>query len=293
MAHIKVPDNLSDGLPQIIDSKGLRIISYTQEEEVEQVNVQLTQNLVVFVTSGYKKLLGESKNKIIRKGEGFLIKKGNYLLSEKLENDEFYKSMLFFFSDKFAHQFTSSLIDLKSGSENIKSPMRTFETNNLLKSYLAGLSTYLQDSDLSDMEGLAKLKLQELFLLLIKGIGDEFKSFLSNLGKSPAKDLREFMNMHYKENLTLKEYAFLSGHSLSTFKRLFKKEFNTTPGRWVKQKQLQESKFLLRSKRLNVTQVCFEVGFKNLSHFVQAFKRRYGITPKQFQLEQRSTKSES
>jgi len=50
------------------------------------------------------------------------------------------------------------------------------------------------------------------------------------------------------------------------------------------QRRLQEAYHLLGDGRMNVTEVCFSVGFENLPHFVHAFKEKYHITPKQRQI---------
>lgn len=293
MDKFEVPSLLKDSFPILTDSDGQTIVHYDQDQEIEQANVQLSKNLIVFVLSGYKKVLGEQQNVTIPKGHGFFLRKGNYLLSEKFGDGKRYKSLLFFFSDDFAHRFSSTYSDLNNTSSDTRSTYKTLVADTAINAFLKNLQTYFEDSDLSGESDLTTIKLRELFLLLIK-TGDRtgFTNFLKTLNESPEYQLREFMNLHYKENLSIEQYAFLIGLSLSTFKRRFKKEFDTTPGAWIKEKQLQEAKFLLRTKRQNVSQICFEVGFENLSHFIQAFKKKYGITPKQFQIEHSTTKYE-
>lgn len=293
MDEFEVPSILKNSFPILTDSDGQMIVLYHQDQEIDQANVRLSKNLIVFVLRGYKKVLGEQQNVTIPKGHGFFLRKGNYLLSEKFGDEKSYKSLLFFFSDEFAHQFSSIYSDFKDESTDSGTSHNLLLANTTIEAYLTNLLTYFEDSDLSEENNLATVKLRELFLLLTKTNNNTgFIDFLKTLSRSPKYQLRKVMNLHYKENLSIEQYAFLSGLSLSTFKRRFKEEFDTTPGRWIKEKQLQEAKFLLRTQRKNVSQTCFEVGFENLSHFVQAFKEKYGITPKQFQLEHNTTKSE-
>lgn len=93
--------------------------------------------------------------------------------------------------------------------------------------------------------------------------------------------LENTMLNNFQYNLKIKEFAELSGRSLSTFKRDFKKYFNTTPSRWLIAKRLEYAKILLQKGELNINQICFESGFKNCSHFIQSFKERYNKTPQQ------------
>jgi AraC family transcriptional regulator, exoenzyme S synthesis regulatory protein ExsA len=79
--------------------------------------------------------------------------------------------------------------------------------------------------------------------------------------------------------MSLKEFARLSGRSLSTFKRDFKEVFDTTPGRWLTLKRLELARYLLENTDKSVTETAFEAGFKNNSHFNRVFKERFDMTP--------------
>ncbi|MFD1629984.1 helix-turn-helix transcriptional regulator [Pseudopedobacter beijingensis] len=79
--------------------------------------------------------------------------------------------------------------------------------------------------------------------------------------------------------LTLTAYF---GTSVSTFKRLFEKYFNTTPLEYFKNMQIEESKKLLKSKKYSVAQVSRKLGFSSPTNFIRTFKQYTGTTPRQF-----------
>ncbi|MBL4673950.1 MAG: helix-turn-helix transcriptional regulator, partial [Arenicella sp.] len=85
---------------------------------------------------------------------------------------------------------------------------------------------------------------------------------------------------NYLSNLKISDYAILTGRSDSTFNRDFKRLFGTTPKKWLITKRLSKSHQLLCNTELNVTQVAIEVGYENVSHFIAAYKKTYGVTPK-------------
>lgn len=91
-------------------------------------------------------------------------------------------------------------------------------------------------------------------------------------------ELKDFMEKNFKNDMSMSEFAQASGRSLSTFKRDFKKFSELSPERWITARRLTAAYDLLRRRR-RVTDVCFDVGFKNVSHFSAAFKRKFGITP--------------
>jgi len=96
----------------------------------------------------------------------------------------------------------------------------------------------------------------------------------------PGKvDLEAYMNEHYKFNVDINRFAYLTGRSLATFKRDFEKVFNTSPNRWLQQKRLNDAYFLLKERGWKTSDVYMEVGFKDLSHFSFAFKKAYGVVP--------------
>ena len=93
-------------------------------------------------------------------------------------------------------------------------------------------------------------------------------------------DLQDFMEKHFRSDMSMNEFAKASGRSLSTFKRDFKRISQLSPERWLTDRRLHAAYELLRRGR-RVTDACFDVGFKNVSHFSAIFKKKFGITPGQ------------
>ena len=93
-------------------------------------------------------------------------------------------------------------------------------------------------------------------------------------------DMNQFMNKNFIKPLTLQEFACLSNHSLSAFKKEFKKTYNIPPKQWINGKRLERALTLLTITDKNITEICYEAGFDNLSHFIQLFKKKFGSTPK-------------
>ncbi|MBQ7442448.1 MAG: helix-turn-helix transcriptional regulator [Bacteroidaceae bacterium] len=91
-------------------------------------------------------------------------------------------------------------------------------------------------------------------------------------------DLLDFMQKSYRLDYSMTEFAKASGRSLSTFKRDFRKISELSPERWLTDYRLRSAVELLRRGR-RVSDACFDVGFKNVSHFSAIFKRKFGVTP--------------
>ena len=89
------------------------------------------------------------------------------------------------------------------------------------------------------------------------------------------------MNRNYKSNASIEWFAYLTGRSLSAFKRDFKDVFNDSPNHWLVHMRLTEAYFLIEKKNKKPSEIYLDLGFKDLSHFSYAFKKQFGYSPKQ------------
>jgi AraC-like DNA-binding protein len=149
--------------------------------------------------------------------------------------------------------------------------------NHLFKNYIDSLSPYLEHSQYMDF-GLIKAKIKEAVLVFLAA-NSELKDLLFDFSEPGKIDLQAYMNEHYQYNGDLQHFAYLTGRSLSTFKRDFEKIYNITPSRWLLQKRLEDAHYLLKEKKLKSSEVYLEVGFKDYSHFFVAFKKLFGVAP--------------
>ena len=69
--------------------------------------------------------------------------------------------------------------------------------------------------------------------------------------------------------------------SESTLRRGFRELFDTTVISYLTQKRLEQAKRLLREGKLTISEIASLVGYSHLSYFAAAFKRQFGITPRE------------
>jgi AraC-like DNA-binding protein len=151
------------------------------------------------------------------------------------------------------------------------------EANALLQNFKSSIVPYLNNSgELNSM--IISLKVKEAVLILLQ-TNPELKNTLFDFSDPGKVDLEAYMTANYKYNVSVERFAFLTGRSVATFKRDFKRIFGSTPNRWLQQKRLAEAYYLLHTKKWKTTEVYTEVGFKDISHFSYAFKKAYGTAP--------------
>lgn len=155
--------------------------------------------------------------------------------------------------------------------------IRLLEPTAQFKNYVESLKPYLNaQTDIS--KALTELKVKEAIMLMLQTYPD-LKNVLFDFAEPGKIDLEAFMNEHYKYNVDINRFAYLTGRSLATFKRDFEKVFHTSPNRWLQQKRLEDAHYLIKEKGWRSSDVYMEVGFKDLSHFSFAFKKAYGVAP--------------
>jgi len=150
-------------------------------------------------------------------------------------------------------------------------------SGNLLQNYIESLRPYL-NTTANFNPALKELKVKEAVMILLE-TNPVFKDILFDFSEPGKIDLEAYMNAHYKYNVELNKFAYLTGRSLATFKRDFEKIYNTTPSKWLQRKRLVDAHYLITEKGWKCTDVYLEVGFKDLSHFSYAFKKEYGMAP--------------
>lgn len=149
--------------------------------------------------------------------------------------------------------------------------------NTLLKKYVESLTPYLNGTGNTN-KVITTLKVKEAIMILLQS-EPALKNLLFDFNEPGKIDLEAYMNEHYKYNVDLNHFAYLTGRSLATFKRDFEKIFHTSPNRWLQQKRLNDAYYLIKEKGWKTSDVYLEVGFKDFSHFSFAFKKAYGVAP--------------
>ena len=96
---------------------------------------------------------------------------------------------------------------------------------------------------------------------------------------------RQYIDAHFDTDLNLDVLAEAVSFSKYHLLRLFKRYYGQTLRQYLIDKRLEKAKEFLRSG-MKVTETCFAVGFQSPGSFSTLFKRKIGLTPKQYQNQQ-------
>jgi transcriptional regulator GlxA family with amidase domain len=72
--------------------------------------------------------------------------------------------------------------------------------------------------------------------------------------------------------------------SASRFRHLFKQETGTSAGQYLRELRFRKAEMMLRTTFLSVKEIADEVGLVSLNHFIKDFKKRNGMTPREYRI---------
>lgn len=157
-----------------------------------------------------------------------------------------------------------------TGEPNVKLALDPF-----IKGYFDSLLPYFEQPE-QLTPTLAQAKTIEAIELVLRH--PALRNLLLDFSKPFKIDLEAYMNRHFTYNVSLAQFAKLTGRSLATFKRDFGKVFHLPPEKWLKKRRLEQARILLAQQQ-RPSEVYLAVGFENLSHFSASFKEHFGYSP--------------
>jgi len=250
----------------------------TFKDQFFKADVLFEDHLLVWVISGEARIVQADNTYIVSAGDTLLFPR--HLLA----------TVLSYPKDGLPHQSVSMHLTterlkayyqknelLPTPALDVQLTFQTFQRHPLLKSCLASLVPYFELKEKLP-EAIASLKIEEA-IHIIRAIEPGIDQLLSNFAEPGKIDLANFMERNYMFNMPMEKFGYLTGRSLTTFKRDFKKAFKTTPQKWLTGKRLELAHYQIRAKSRKPSEVYLETGFENLSHFGYAFKKRFGYAP--------------
>ncbi len=150
--------------------------------------------------------------------------------------------------------------------------------HSFLKGFFQSITPYFDQPEYFTAK-IADLKTNEAIELLLQLDNSFFLPYLFDFSEPFKIDLEGFMNKNFLFNIPIREFARLTGRSLSTFKRDFAKVFEETPEKWLRKRRLSEAYSLIKHHQTKPSDVYLQVGFENFSHFSTAFKTEFGSSP--------------
>lgn len=239
------------------------------------------EHTLIYLYSGELEIEERGKKTILHEGDCAFMRRDNRMwLQKHCEEGKPYRSIVLKFSKAFLREFYQTLNknEIQMESRREKMSLRLLPSNRPdIRSLFESVIPYF-DSGVKPSDDVLKLKMIEGTYLLLNTDRNLYSSLFDFV--DPWKiDILDYMNENYMCDLSMEEIAGYTGRSLATFKRDFAKVSDLTPQKWIIKRRLETAHDLIKSGKKKVSEACFDVGFKNLSHFSKVYKETYGYAP--------------
>lgn len=158
--------------------------------------------------------------------------------------------------------------------------------------YFKGKMQYVTHDILCEMNEADDFDRLILFIKLLKLLAeDPEKKFISNIGfvnsfKKPENrkidKVYELILSNFKEEVSLEKAANLIDMNVTAFCRYFKKTTGKTFSMYLNEVRIGYACKLLIEHRYNISEICYESGFNNISNFNRQFKNIMNVSPSSY-----------
>ena len=134
-----------------------------------------------------------------------------------------------------------------------------------------------QEMWFDDVDGAAAIQ-----TLLLELIAKNSKSIYDSSVPNWVLVLYNLLNDRWDEQLTLNELSTATDVHPITISKHFRKYFSCTLGEYLRKLKIDRSIPLIKNSELLLTEIAFQCGFADQSHFTRTFKQITGLLPKDF-----------
>lgn len=120
----------------------------------------------------------------------------------------------------------------------------------------------------------------ELFLTFYRP-----ETFNESAQKSEIQQSLEYINLHFKEKITLRDVAEYAGYNPTHFSKLFHKKMGITFNHYVSSLRINNAKRMLSGTEQSISFICYECGFSSVSSFNRNFSDIVGVSPSEYRME--------
>ena len=174
---------------------------------------------------------------------------------------------------------------LPRGEDFLSAP-RVFQTPEALRETMdAQFSRMLHEERLGDERSgpMLRAMLQELLLLCARTcrFPDSIPADIHTTDRQIVQ-AAQFIHDHYAERITARDIAAAAGYSPNYLTKKFRASVGIGPHEYLAFLRLRCAALLLATTDEAITQIAFRCGFSDSSYFKDAFKKRYGVTPRAY-----------
>lgn len=247
----------------------------------------LSRITVGYILSGRKYIYNNDQYHQIDEGSVFILDKGLHYEENCIGANGRFEQIVFYISSDTLQQtifrlnlnYGLSFYSHHSCNHCLAYNFAVTKANTLLRNFFTGIDLSLRNSALLHNDIGQRIKLNELIYLILSGEDNCTKRKIIRAADTSSG---LFVNTIYNNifnDISIEQLAEQTNRSLTSFKKEFRRIFNTSPHQWIIHQRLDRAKIMLSSTNRTVSEIGAECGFSNISHFIKLFKQQYKRTP--------------
>ena len=118
--------------------------------------------------------------------------------------------------------------------------------------------------------------------IFYKSYPEKSQSISSSMPDTGLQRAYWFMRCNFQKKITIQDVAAVANLSPNHFSMIFKKCFGRSYSEMIQHFRIQYATNMLSTTTANIDEIAYETGFSSGSHFIAAFKKEKGVTPKEF-----------
>lgn len=239
----------------------------------------------IYVLEGDIEVVTLENRTLLHKGEGFFINKNVVHLVDKVDACH-YNS--FIFPDYFLRFYVGSpadqIVNQIIGKETFPIfPIADTKENQPILRTLRKLSSLEQNkTSLYPYEVLSALSILWLEFCHIVHITEKESHKKNSQIPNRMAIFLQYIELHYREDVTLEMLAQSANVSKSECLRCFKSTLQITPYKYLMEYRLSKAAELLKNTDMLIENIASSVGFEHLSHFGKCFREKTGFSPSEY-----------
>lgn len=263
------------------------IVKYVEKTHTGIETIQLSRYAIAYITRGRQYIYDGDRRRQINRGEILYLGIGRHYIESVPEHDQPFEQILFYYTPEALQRVLMHLsvtyrlsISNKHSCERCRNSAHLVaEAGSVLRNFFLNTNSYLRERGLHHDETANNIKMTELIYLLVTQGDSCIRSRVLASVDSAQENFEQVIYDHLFKPVSIESLAEMTNRSLTSFKKEFRRHFNTPPHKWYVHQRLIHSRLLLISTNKSISEIGHECSFPNTSHYIKLFKRTYNITP--------------
>ncbi len=266
-----------------------KIVKYSQSQRVGIQSMNLSRHGIGFVIKGTKYVYYGDVRQTVSAGDVFFFSNGTHYTEDVPDGNKPFEQIVFYYTPQQLSRILSHLsinYQMKIGytqptfKENIREYAHaSCQAWGTIKNFFMTANQYIKDDLFSEDHTAENIKMTELIYLIVSQHDCCIKNKIMENVDEKKDNFEQIIYKNIFNDVSVEDLAQLSGRSMTSFKKEFRKIFCEPPHKWFIQQRLMHSRLLLISTSRSIAEIGNECTFPNTSHYIKLFKKQFGMTP--------------